>query len=54
MKFRFKNKRIDGISVALPETEVVFEDEVSNYNFLISKTRLAMPELWCNNVNEEV
>ena len=33
MYFKFKNKEITGILTVLPENEIKFEDEISNYNF---------------------
>lgn len=33
MKLNFKNKKITGILSVLPTREVVFEDEIENYNF---------------------
>jgi len=41
----FKNKRITGILTILPRNEVLFEDEIDNYNFSYSKSmklKLAM------------
>lgn len=33
MNLKFKNKRISGILTVLPENEVMFDDEIDNYNF---------------------
>ena len=33
MKLGFKNKKITGILSVLPEREIAFQDEISNYNF---------------------
>jgi len=33
MKTTFKGKKIDGLLAVLPEMEIMFEDEMSNYNF---------------------
>jgi 3-oxoacyl-[acyl-carrier-protein] synthase-3 len=38
MKFKFNKKKITGILTVLPENEVLFDDEVSNYNFPVSKS----------------
>ncbi len=38
MKFKFNNKKITGILSVLPEKEILFDDEVSNYNFPINKS----------------
>ena len=37
MKLLFHNKRISGILTVLPEKEVLFEDEMDNYNFSHAK-----------------
>lgn len=45
MKLLFHNKRISGILTVLPEKEVLFEDEMDNYNFSHAKSlklKLAM------------
>lgn len=38
MDFVYKNKAITGILTILPENEVLFEDEMENYNFSIAKS----------------
>jgi 3-oxoacyl-[acyl-carrier-protein] synthase III len=38
MNFKFHNKRISGILTILPEHEVMFDDEVENYNFSPAKS----------------
>ena len=38
MDFKFKNKKITGILTILPSREVLFEDEMENYNFSVSKS----------------
>jgi 3-oxoacyl-[acyl-carrier-protein] synthase-3 len=38
MKFKFNNKKITGILTVLPDKEILFDDEVSNYNFPITKS----------------
>ncbi|MFS1511161.1 ketoacyl-ACP synthase III [Chengkuizengella sp. SCS-71B] len=38
MNFKYKNKKITGILAVVPENEVKFEDEASNYNFPIQKS----------------
>jgi 3-oxoacyl-[acyl-carrier-protein] synthase III len=38
MNFRFKNKKITGILTILPGNEILFEDEMENYNFPLAKS----------------
>lgn len=38
MDFKFVNKRISGILTILPQREVLFEDEIDNYNFSKAKS----------------
>ncbi len=38
MKTKFSGKRINGVLAVLPENEIFFEDEVSNYLFPESQT----------------
>jgi len=38
MKTVFKGKKIEGILSIVPQTEVLFEDEVSNYSFPVKQT----------------
>lgn len=38
MNFKFMNKKITGILTVLPQNEIRFEDEVSNYNFPIQQS----------------
>lgn len=38
MNLKFKNKKITGILSVLPANEVLFEDEMENYNFSIAKS----------------
>lgn len=38
MNFRFSNKKITGILTVVPQNEVKFEDEASNYNFPVEKS----------------
>ncbi len=38
MDFIFKNKKISGILTVLPQREVLFEDEIENYNFSKAKS----------------
>jgi len=38
VNFQFKNKVISGILTVLPDNEVLFEDEMSNYNFSEQKS----------------
>ena len=38
MKFKFNNKIISGILTVLPDKEIIFDEEVSNYNFPIAKS----------------
>ena len=38
MKLKFHGKKISGILAVLPETEVLFDDEVDNYSFSASQT----------------
>lgn len=38
MNLKFRNKRISGLLVILPENEVRFEDEIENYNFSPAKS----------------
>ncbi|MCF6212561.1 MAG: ketoacyl-ACP synthase III [Flavobacteriaceae bacterium] len=38
MDLKFKNKKITGILTVLPKREILFEDEMGNYNFSIQKS----------------
>ena len=38
MNLKFNNKKITGILTVLPGKEVLFEDEMENYNFSIEKS----------------
>lgn len=39
MKFRFEDKRIAGVLVVLPEHEVLYDDEIGNYDFPEKNTK---------------
>lgn len=38
MDFRFTNKRISGVLTVLPKKEILFEEEIENYNFSRAKS----------------